>query len=64
MIANLKSPSPELKEPIVAHFRSRKTAILNQVQGWASDSRNSARHASSMALLYAELETAIAKYTA
>ena len=56
MIGHLKSTPPELKEPIFAHFRMRRAAILDQVKGWATDSGNSPRHAATMGALHAELE--------
>lgn len=63
MIAQLKSPTPELKDAIVAHFRMRKAPILEQVKGWAADKHNSTRHADAMRELAADLETSIARCT-
>ena len=61
MIGQLHKPTPELEEPILEHFRMRKAAILEQVQGWAADKKNSSRHATTMLNLAAELEAAMNK---
>ena len=62
MLAHLKSPAPELADPIRMHFRMRKETILEQVRGWAEDKHNSARHASHMTALAAELEAVMNKH--
>jgi len=62
MIAQLKSPSPELKDAILGHFRMRKAVVLEQVRGWATDTQNSARHATAMRTLVTELEAAVEQY--
>ena len=59
MIAQLKAPAKELKEPILAHFRMRKASILEQVHGWATDKANTSRHTTAMAALHTELKTAM-----
>ena len=58
----LKKPPPELKDPILDHFRLRRAAILDQVKGWASDTNNSPRHATAMGTLVKELEAAFEKH--
>jgi len=62
MIAQLKSPSPELKDAILGHFRMRKAVILEQVRAWGADAQNSTRHAAAMCSLLTELEAALAQY--
>jgi len=62
MIAQLKSPPEELREAIYLHFRLRRKAILEQVEGWASDSANSARHAETMRALHVELQAMLEKH--
>ena len=61
MIGQLKNPAPELKEAILGHFRMRRPEVLEQVRGWASDSGNSSRHATTMATLVTELVTIMDK---
>ncbi|KAL1504725.1 hypothetical protein AB1Y20_008503 [Prymnesium parvum] len=63
MIEQIRRPLPELKKTIHRHFYLRKAAILQQVQEWASDSRNSQYHADNMRLLYQSLESALASVT-
>ena len=62
MIAQLKSPPAEFKEPILTHFRMRKAQIVEQVKAWADDGKNSSRHAATMASLHAELVAALDEY--
>jgi len=60
MIAQIKNPSPELKETIYRHFSLRKAALLAQVGEWARDKKNSERHATVMKGLLKDLEAALA----
>ena len=62
MVEQLKKPPPELKEPILDHFRLRRSGILEQVKGWATDTNNSPRHATAMGTLVKELEAAFEKH--
>ena len=41
MIEQLRSPVPELRDAIFAHFRLRRAAILANVRRMASDPKNS-----------------------
>ena len=59
MIAQIKSPSPELCETIHDHFRLRKAALLAQVGEWTRDRQNSDRHTTNMQRLLRDLEAAL-----
>ena len=59
MIEQLRSPVPELRDAIFAHFRLRRAAILANVRRMASDPKNSKAHANNMAALVRQLEEAL-----
>jgi hypothetical protein len=56
MIDQLKKPLPEFAPVIRTHFKLRGPYLLQQIQGWIDDSRNTSRHKASLQTLKQQLE--------